>query len=243
MAPREYGEGKSRRGTAETRLLARWVTRREGRALKCCLISLAVLTFTLSQATAQDLASQIVGVWKVVDTTRKEVASGKIDKPYGEKPTGYYIYTRAGHFSWSLVAEGRKPPSEAVPTDAERVALFNTMSFGTGTYRVEGSKVVHRYDSFSHQAWTGTERTAQPAMSGAKMTVTSAPFKAPYYGCRRVRPPPPPNGSSSRANRGRRRFLLSIHPQRSGGSLASRQQSRRRLKVSNIAQTPPRERA
>jgi hypothetical protein len=155
--------------------------------LKCCLISLAVLTFTLSQATAQDLASQIVGVWKVVDTTRKEVASGKIDKPYGEKPTGYYIYTRAGHFSWSLVAEGRKPPSEAVPTDAERVALFNTMSFGTGKYRVEGSKVVHRYDSFSHQAWTGTERTAQPAMSGAKMTVTSAPFKAPYYGCRRVR--------------------------------------------------------
>ena len=145
-------------------------------------ISMAValaLVLTASHATlAQDAASQIVGVWKVVDISRKEVASGKIDKPYGEKPGGYYIFTRGGHFFWTYVADNRQKPAGAALTDAERVELFKTLAFGTGTYKVEGDKVVQRYDSSWHQAWTGAERvTPLPTFSGTKMIQTSAPFK------------------------------------------------------------------
>ena len=134
-------------------------------------------------AIAQDPASQIVGVWKATEIIRKEVESGKIDKPYGEKPTGYAIYTRGGVFSWTFVAENRKKPAGAALTDAERIELFNTMSFGTGTYKVEGGKIVHRYDSSFHHAWAGVERvTPIPVITGTKMVNTSAPFKHPMSG-------------------------------------------------------------
>ncbi len=129
-------------------------------------------------ASAQDAASQLVGVWKVVDISLKEVESGKIHKPYGEKPTGYFIYTRGGRFSFTFVSENRKKPAGTTLTDAERVELFNTMSFGTGTYKVEGNKVVFQYDSSWHHAWAGVERTIQlPALSGTRMVNTSAPLK------------------------------------------------------------------
>ena len=145
--------------------------------------SVALLLTLDHPASAQDAASQIVGVWKAVDISVKEVESGKIDKPYGEKPTAYFIYTRGGRFSWTFVSENRKKPAGATLTDAERVELFKTMSFGTGTYKVEGNKVVYRYDSSWHQAWAGVERTTQlPAISGTTLVNTSAPFKHPVTG-------------------------------------------------------------
>jgi Lipocalin-like domain len=39
-------------------------------------------------------------------------------------------------------AENRKRPAGAMPTDAERVALFNTLIAYAGTYKVNGSKVL-----------------------------------------------------------------------------------------------------
>jgi hypothetical protein len=145
-------------------------------------LALALLFMFTAGAAAQDLATQIVGVWKLVDLTRHEVATGKTDKPYGEKPTGYYIFTRGGHFLWTNAADGRKPPVGSAPTDAERNELFKTLSFGTGTYKVEGDKVTARYDSSWIQSWTGAERTFQPNISGTKMTTKGANFKHPITG-------------------------------------------------------------
>jgi hypothetical protein len=42
---------------------------------------------------AQDLASSIVGMWKLVSFVRKEVATGKTAATYGEHPSGYAYYT------------------------------------------------------------------------------------------------------------------------------------------------------
>ena len=147
------------------------------------VVSTALL-FVLSHAAfAQDAASQIVGVWKAVDISVKEIDSGKVEKPYGEKPTAYFIYTRGGRFSWTFVSESRKKPASAILTDAERIELFKTMSFGTGTYKVEGNKVVYKYDSSHHHAWAGVERTTQlPALTATTMISTSAPFKHPVTG-------------------------------------------------------------
>jgi hypothetical protein len=66
-----------------------------------------------------------------------------------------------------------------VVTDAERIALYDTMSFGSGTYRVEGTTISLRYDTSSNQSWTGTERKTQPQVSGKTLTWPSAPYKAP----------------------------------------------------------------
>ena len=158
--------------------------------MKRILKAVAALSLLLTMgyaATAQEQASQIIGVWKATEIIRKEVESGKIEKPYGDKLTAYFIYTRGGVFSWTFVAENRKKPAGAALTDPERIELFNTMSFGTGTYKVEGGKIFYRYDSSWHHAWAGMERvTPFPVITGTKMVNTSAPFKSGASGMEQV---------------------------------------------------------
>jgi hypothetical protein len=55
-------------------------------------------------ATAEDLASQIVGVWKHVSSTNKEVATGKVTHPFGEKLIGYLVFTKAGRIIWTRLS-------------------------------------------------------------------------------------------------------------------------------------------
>jgi len=109
---------------------------------------------------------------------RKEVATGATLKTYGEKPTGYLIYTRGGLLTFIIVGTDRKAPASPNLTDAERIELFKTMSFGSGTYKVEGNKAVTRYDTSWHQLWTGRDISAQTEINGKTLTLTTAPFKA-----------------------------------------------------------------
>ena len=131
---------------------------------------------------AQDLASQIVGVWKTSSLVTKEVASGKTVHPLGERLSGYFIFAKGGHFAFINVGADRKAPATANPTDAERVELHKTATYGSGTYRTEGNKLVSRFDTSWHQAWTGTERSIGVEISGNKLTTTSAPFKSSLTG-------------------------------------------------------------
>jgi hypothetical protein len=128
-------------------------------------------------AQSEDLASQIVGVWKIVSNHNKEVATGKISYPIGEKPNGYIVYTKGGRTIFALVGDNRPQPAASGATDAERVSLFNTLAAGSGTYKIEGNTATVTYDSSWHQLWTGTTQKRTIAISGNKLTVTSAPTK------------------------------------------------------------------
>jgi hypothetical protein len=79
---------------------------------------------------------------------------------------------------FSVVGDERKAPAGPMPSDPERIALWNSLAFGSGTYRVEGSAVFLRYDSSWNQSWTGTERKAEMQVSGKTLTWKSQPFKA-----------------------------------------------------------------
>jgi hypothetical protein len=128
-------------------------------------------------AAAEDLATQLVGVWTVTSFAVKELATGATIMPWGGKPVGQWIFTRGGHFAWSQVAEGRKAPA-GLTTDADRAALYNSAGFGSGTWRVEGTTVSLQYSTSMNQVWTGTERRNQPTVSGKTLTWPSAPYKA-----------------------------------------------------------------
>jgi hypothetical protein len=52
-------------------------------------------------------------------------------------------------------------------------ALFNS-----GTYKVEGSTVLLKYNTSSIVSWTGTERKAEMQISGNTLTWTSAPYQS-----------------------------------------------------------------
>jgi hypothetical protein len=139
--------------------------------------ALALLLASPAVTSAQDLASQLVGVWKRTSQVNKSVATGETSKPMGENPTGTAIFTRGGYFTYIFIGEGRKPPASLPPTDAEVVALYNTAGFASGGYKVDGDKVTFLYHTVSNQVWTGTERVQTMQVSGKVLTWTSAPFK------------------------------------------------------------------
>lgn len=122
------------------------------------------LLLPIGPALAQDdLATSIVGTWRMVSHMHKEVASGATSSAYGQKPVGYFLYTRGGHALWFFVADNRSAPASANITDAERVELFKTMAAGGGTYKIDGKRIVVRYDVSWHQIWTGKEQSADAA--------------------------------------------------------------------------------
>jgi Lipocalin-like domain len=146
------------------------------------LAALCSVLVSPSVARAQDLASTIVGVWKAISVETKEVVYGKINRPFGDKPEGTWVFTRGGRKSLMLFHGDRKSPAAANATDAERVALFNSMTAYIGTYRVDGDKLIVTVDNSAIQSWNGTQRSTTITVSGTQFTSRAALFKAATTG-------------------------------------------------------------
>lgn len=176
----EYERCRQQRNSGPDRQLAcarnSHAALREDTMKRALTLVAVVFVLTLTSG-AQDLASSIVGVWKLTSHIVKEKGTGAIAKPFGEKPTGHWIFTHRGHFAWTLVGDNRKNPATPAVTDAEQIQLFKTLSFGSGTYKVEGDRVASRYETSWIETWTGTERKGQVQISGKTLMIMSATFK------------------------------------------------------------------
>jgi hypothetical protein len=150
--------------------------------LRALIVATTLLTATTHPAKAQDFATQIVGTWKLKSFDRKELQTGKTSKFYGERPVGYSVYTKGGNFLVYMVAEGRKKPASSDATDAELAALYKTMYAYSGTYKVDGNKLILNLDGSWNEVWTGTQRTQTVQIEGNKLTLTSMPFKGAVTG-------------------------------------------------------------
>jgi hypothetical protein len=150
-------------------------------------ISLSALVIALTliairPAAAQDLASSVVGTWKITSHVRKEVESGATVNQYGQKPIGHIIYTKGGHFVYLWVSDTRTVPS-GVLTDADRANLHRTMVAGGGKYKVvDGKKIIFSYETSSLPLLTGADEASEAEISGKTLTVATAPFKSPRDG-------------------------------------------------------------
>jgi lipocalin-like protein len=145
---------------------------------------LAALCSTLlsaGNARAQDLASTIVGVWKVLSVETKEVNSGKAVRPLGDV-IGTFVFTRGGRFSGMVFSVNRKAPAAPNATEAERVALFNSMVAYNGVYRIDGNKLDLTIDNSHIQSWNGTQRPFTVELSGTRLMGRTAPLKAATTG-------------------------------------------------------------
>jgi|SRR2546429_147886 len=168
--------------------VARWYALDEIRedTMKRVLMSAVAFAFLLMMlpkpSAGEDLASSIVGTWKLTSFARKEVATGKTAATFGEHPPGYAYYTKGGRFLVFAVSQDRKKNEKADPTDAERVELFKSMFAWGGTYKTEGNKVIYNVDIAWVQSWIGTTRTYQVETAGNKLTVTTPPFKSTVDG-------------------------------------------------------------
>ena len=148
------------------------------------LTSLALLALGWPCA-ADDITSPIVDLWKLTGTTTKNVATGVMERQYGEHPSGYQLFTKGGHMIFISVADNRKPPSQTVPTAAERAALFDAIVAYGGTYKVDGSKVLIHIDTHTVPPFPETvDRTYTMEINGNKLTLTADPFVAGTTGQR-----------------------------------------------------------
>lgn len=148
------------------------------------VVILAATSFTtpfIGTARAQDLASMMVGTWKVSSIETKEVGSGKAARPLGDV-TGTFVFTRGGRFAGMVFSANRKAPAAANATEAERVALFNSMVAYSGVYRVTGNQIVLTIESSHIQNWNGTQRIFTVEINGARLTGRTSPLKAASTG-------------------------------------------------------------
>ena len=77
-----------------------------------------------------------------------------------------------------VIKDTRKAPAAAALTDAERTELFKTMAAFSGTYKVDGNKVVFHDEASWNQLRTGTDDVRTFEKSGEKLLILSAPIKS-----------------------------------------------------------------
>lgn len=104
----------------------------------------------------------IIGTWRLyrLENTSKD---GKVEKPYGDHPLGYFIYDPTGHLSVQIM---RNPPlsrfaaDDGGPTDAEKVQAYGAFVSYFGTYRVDKVKHVlhHQVEGALDTTYTNTDQ-------------------------------------------------------------------------------------
>jgi lipocalin-like protein len=126
--------------------------------------------------------SPFVGTWTLKSTERKVLETGEATQLWGAHPTGTLIYTADGRMSALVLAENRKVPGAAMPTEAEALSLFKSMVAYAGRYTVEADRVIHHVEQSWNQAWTGTDVVRFYKLEGNRLTLTTAPAPNPRDG-------------------------------------------------------------
>ena len=116
-------------------------------------MALSFLTLSSESALAQDLASQLVGVWKQTGAVDKYVESGATKN---RGPGGVAIFSRGGFFAHTFDKTG---------------------TFASGTYKAQGDAVVTRVETSSVPQLVGEERRPTMKIADGVLTWTTPPIK------------------------------------------------------------------
>jgi len=124
----------------------------------------------------------LLGTWKLKSFTTEYLDNGEIVQPYGTRPAGYLSYGSDGRMYAIVASEHRKAPAGIVPTNAEKMALFDGFAAYSGTYTTDGDKVRHHVDVSWNEAWTGTTQLREFRIMGRRLKIRSMPAKDPLDG-------------------------------------------------------------
>ena len=136
--------------------------------LRLKLLAALVLFLVAVQPTFGDDAARILGIWKMVSWDLEFQATGAKEPTFGEHPAGYIIYT-PGRMISIITAQGREAPK----TDQDRAALLKSMIAYTGTYRLEGDKIIQKPDVSWNPAWVGAEQVRFVKFDGDRLQMTT----------------------------------------------------------------------
>src|SRR5579872_1238839 len=87
---------------------------------------MAALMFATSAVGQQHCSGPQIGTWKLQSFVSLDVATGQKSELFGAHPSGFLSYGPDCRMQAILIKEGRKAPASLVPTDEERIDLFNS---------------------------------------------------------------------------------------------------------------------
>jgi len=118
----------------------------------------------------------------MVSWTRRAVATGVVTNAMGPDPVGYLSYHPDGRVMAVVVSRERPALKGEVPTDAEKVALFDSMLAYAGTYTFENGRVVHHVDASWNPAWGVSDLIRPFSIDGSRLVISGAPGVDPTTG-------------------------------------------------------------
>lgn len=136
---------------------------------------------TLAPATAP-LREKIVGTWRMLSWKRLSIPGGEEADALGPDPFGYVNYAPDGRVMVFVLKAGRPRPTANPPTDAEKVALYDSLFTYVGTYTVEADRVIHAIDGSWNELWTGTRQTRLLAFDEDRLVYTTPETVDPMTG-------------------------------------------------------------
>ncbi len=110
------------------------------------------------------------------------VASGIVSDAMGPDPVGFLSYQPDGRVMAVVVSRERPALKGDIPTDHEKVALFDSMLAYAGTYTFENGRVVHHVDASWNPAWGVSDLIRPFSIDGNRLVISGAPGIDPTSG-------------------------------------------------------------
>lgn len=129
-----------------------------------------------------DVAGRLHGTWKMLSWATEDLVTGETTDALGADPEGYISYAPDGRVMVLVLRGDRKKPAALVPTEDEKIGLYDSMFAYAGTYTVDHEKVMHHIDMSWNQSWTGTTQIRFHTIRGDELTYVGAPARNPMTG-------------------------------------------------------------
>lgn len=118
---------------------------------------------------------QLLGTWHLVSIEDTVFGKTRPAVDLGTHPRGFLMYTSDGHMCATLVDGDRAAWNDAThPTNAEKVASFDSFIAYAGTFRLDAEKsVVYHYPTVAWSpAYVGTTQVRPFRLEGDKLIIT-----------------------------------------------------------------------
>jgi hypothetical protein len=122
--------------------------------------------------------ARLSGTWRLLSAVMEDVESNVQSRPWGERPNGWLILTPAARWMVIQTAEGRQHAQD----DAKRAAAFRSMLAYSGTYRINGDKIIVDVDISWDEAWIGTEQIRLFKLEGDRLHIEALPQPYANFG-------------------------------------------------------------
>ena len=126
----------------------------------------------------QSMKDALVGTWKLVSA--KETSDGESRDLFGRDPTGFLTYTNDDRMI-GMISHGERKrlsiPDYVNAPPAERAEAFATFLAYAGTYKLEGSRLIHKVEASWLENSVGTEQIRDIVkLDGDHLLLRTPPF-------------------------------------------------------------------